>query len=195
MVNPKQPAKNVAQLVEAIKAKPNTYNYASPGIGTAQHLAGELFRLKTGVTITHVPYGGAAPSVTAVVAGDVQMGFASLPAALPMVKSGMLRALAITTPSRSPAAPDIRTFVEEGFAEVQADHMQGLLAPAGTPADIIAKLAEATNSVLKDPQTAQQLVELGFIVGGGSPQAFAEEIDRQLARWRVVVQSAGIKAE
>lgn len=195
IVGPKEDAGSVRQLVDHMKARPGSFNYASPGVGTAQHFAGELFRLATGTAVTHVPYNGAGPSVAAVAAGDVQMGFASLPAALPLVKAGTVRALAITTRTRSPAAPDIPTFAEAGFAAVESDHLQGLLAPAGTPPDIVDALSRATNAVLAQPDTARQLVELGFIVGGGTPQAFQQEIARQLQKWRDVVRQSGVKAE
>lgn len=188
-------ARNVKELVADMKAKPASYNYTSPGVGTAQHLAGELFRISTGTQVTHIPFSGAGPSVMAVVSGEVQTGFASLPAALPLVRSGAIRALAITTQTRSPAAPNIPTFVEQGFTEVESDHLQGLLAPAGTPKEIIDRVSEATLAVLKDKETAQKLTDLGFIVGGGSPADFSAEIARQLSKWQGVIQKSGIRLD
>ncbi|OZI31255.1 hypothetical protein CAL29_25355 [Bordetella genomosp. 10] len=195
IVNAREHAGSVGELVAEMKARPGAYNYSSPGIGTAQHLAGELFRLTTGVALAHIPYNGAGPSVAAVAAGDVQMGLASLPAALPLVQSGAVRALAITTRMRSPAAPDIPTFAEAGYAAVESDHLQGLLAPAGTPPAIVQQLSKATDAVLAQPETARQLVDLGFIVGGGTPEEFQREIARQLQKWPAIVRQAGVKVE
>lgn len=195
IVGPHERADSVRKLADEIRARPGTYNYASPGVGTAQHFAGELFRLAVNAPVTHVPYNGAGPSVAAVAADDVQMGFASLPAALPLVTAGRVRALAITTRTRSPAAPGIPTFAEAGFASVESDHLQGLLAPAGTPPAVVRKLSQATNAVLAEPETARQLVDLGFIVGGGTPEAFQQEILSQLDKWRDVVRQSGVKAE
>lgn len=195
VVNPKEKARTVRELVSDIRAHPGVYNYTSPGIGTAQHLAGALFRQAVGTEIVHVPYGGAGPSVAAVVSGSVQMGFASLPAALPLVRSGALRALAITSTTRSASAPDIPTFAESGYPTVESDHLQGLLAPAGTPRAIVDKLADAAHAVLRDPGTTRRLEDLGFIVVGDSPESFARVIDRQLAKWPGVVKAAGIPVE
>lgn len=195
VVNPKDPAQNVKALVAELKAHPGTYSYSSPGIGTAQHLAGVLFGMRTDTQIVHVPYNGAGPGVTAVVTGVVPMGFASVPSVLGQVQSGQLRALAITTDTRFAGLPQVPTFSQAGFPGVVADHMQGLLAPAGTPPAIIAKLSKATDAVLADPVVVRKMQEIGFIVGGGSPADFSAKIAQEYDIWRDVIEKSGIPKE
>lgn len=195
IANAKSEQRSVKQLVQAMKAKPGAFNYASPGIGTSQHLAGELFRLATGTTWSHIPYNGAGPSVAAVVANDVEFGFSSLPAAAPFIKTGQLRALAVTTSARYPGMANVPTFVEEGFPKVVVEYFQALLAPAGTPPQIVAKIAEASNEVMKKPDISKRLMDMGFTIIGGSPKDFAEQIDKELVKWPAVVQASGAKVE
>lgn len=196
IANPAESAKTVRELVAAIIKKSGTYNYASPGAGTAQHLAGELFAHEIGSgSIVHIPFNGAGPSVTAVMSGVVPIGFASLPAALSAVRSGSLRALAITSKTRSPAAPDIPTFDEQGYPGVESDHLQGLLAPAGTPPAIVARLAATAREVLIQPEMADRLANLGFIVIANTPQEFESEIGVQIEKWSKVVKHAGLSID
>ncbi len=195
IANSKAKQGTVKQLVEAMKAKPGSFNYASPGIGTSQHLTGELFRLATGASWTHIPFNGAGPSVAAVVSNEVEFGFSSLPAAAPFIKSGQLRALAVTGNARFPGMPTVPTFVEEGFPSVVVEYFQAFLAPAGTPPQIVAKFAEASNEVLKMPEISKKLLDMGFTVIGGSPKDFADQIDKDLVKWRGVVQASGAKVE
>lgn len=195
IVNAKSPIRTVRQLVEAMKAKPNAYNYTSPGIGTSQHLAGELFRLAAGTSWTHIPYNGAGPSVASVVSGEVEFGFSSLPAASPFIKAGQVRALAVTTTARFPGMPSVPTFIEEGLPRVVIEYFQALLAPAGTPPQVVAKIADASNEIMKKPEMAAKIADMGFTVIGGSPGEFADQIDKELVKWKAVVQASGAKAQ
>jgi tripartite-type tricarboxylate transporter receptor subunit TctC len=178
-----------------MKAKPGAFNYTSPGVGTSQHLAGELFRLAAGTNWTHIPYNGAGPSVAAVVSGEVEFGFSSLPAAAPFVKSGQVRAMAVTTSARFPGMPTVPTFIEEGLPRVVVEYFQALLAPAGTPPQIVNKLAQASNEVMKTPDMSAKIAEMGFTIIGGTPAEFADQIDKELVKWKAVVQASGAKAQ
>lgn len=195
VANPSVPAKDLKELVALIKANPGKFNYATPGAGTAQHLAGELFKLNAGLDITHIPFNGAGPAIGSVLGNQVQLTFASLPAAQPHVNAGKLRAFAITNATRSPAAPDVPTFVESGYPGVESDHLQGLLAPAGTPAPIVAKINAAVVKVINDPETNKRLLDLGFVPVGNTPEQFAKVIDFQIGKWAKLVKEANIKSD
>jgi tripartite-type tricarboxylate transporter receptor subunit TctC len=188
-------AKTVKELVGLIKSSSGKFNYASPGAGSAQHLAGELFKLVAGVNVTHVPFSGAGPAVIAVLGGQVQLAFASLPAVLPHVTAGTLRALAITSNKRSPAAPDVPTFIEAGFPAVESDHLQGMLAPAGTPPAIVNRLNAEIVKIINAPDVRKRLIDLGFVPVGNTPQEFTEIIKFQVGKWSKIVKDAGIRAE
>ena len=188
-------ARTVKELVALIKISQGKFNYASPGAGSAQHLAGELFKLVAGVNVTHVPFSGAGPAVIAVLGGQVQLAFASLPAVLPHVTAGTLRALAITSNKRSPAAPDVPTFIEAGFPAVESDHLQGMLAPAGTPPAIVNRLNAEIVRIINTPDVRKRLIDLGFVPVGNTPQEFAEVIKFQVGKWSKIVKDAGIRAE
>jgi len=193
--HPSVAAKTVKELVALIKGSSQKFNYASPGYGSAQHLAGELFRLNTGIDLTHVPFNGAGPAVIAVLGGQIQLSFASLPAVLPHVAAGKLRALAITTDKRSPAAPDVPTFIESGFPGVESDHLQGILAPAGTPRPIIDRLHSEIVKIVNAPDVRKQLIDLGFVPVANTPEEFAQIIKFQIGKWSKIVKDAGIRAE
>lgn len=188
-------AKTVKELVALIKSSPGKFNYASPGSGSAQHLAGELFKLAAGVDVAHVPFSGAGPAVIAVLGGQVQLAFASLPAVLPHANAGTLRTLAITSNKRSPAAPDVPTFIEAGFPAVESDHLQGILAPAGTPPAIVNRLNIEIVKIINAPDVRKRLIDLGFVPVGNTPQEFAEVIKFQVGKWSKIVKDAGIRAE
>jgi tripartite-type tricarboxylate transporter receptor subunit TctC len=158
-------------------------------------LAGELFKITTATDLQHIPFSGAGPAVSAVLAGQVQTSFASLPAVLPHVNAGSLRALAITSTVRSPAAPDIPTFAEAGFPAVESDHLQGLLAPAGTPKAIVDKLSKEVAEIIQIPEIRKQLVDLGFVLVGDTPEQFADIIKFQVGKWRKVITEANIKVD
>lgn len=193
--HPSVAAKTVKELVALLKGSPGKFNYASPGYGSAQHLAGELFRLNTGVNLTHVPFNGAGPAVIAVLGGQVHLAFASLPAVLPHVAAGKLRTLAITSDKRSPAAPDVPTFIESGFPGVESDHLQGILAPAGTPKPVINRLNTEIVKIVNAPDVRKLLIELGFVPVGNTPEEFAQIIKFQIGKWSKIVKEAGIRVE
>ena len=195
VAHPSVPVKSVKELVALIKANPGKFNYSSPGAGSAQHLAGELFKLNAGVDITHVPFNGAGPALTSVLGAQVQLTFASLPAAYPHTSSNALNALAITSNVRSPAAADVPTFIEAGYPGVESDHLQGLLAPAGTPASIIGRLYNEVVKIIKDPEVEKRLLALGFVPVGNTPGEFAEVIKFQVGKWAKLVKQANIKVE
>ena len=194
LLHPSIKAASVKELVAMTKASPNTYNCASPGPGTAQHIATELFRFVAGASITHVPYTGAT-MMPAVIGGHVQMGFISVPAAQPHVASGSLRALAITSLKRSPAMPEVPSFDESGYKGFEVDHMQGLLVPAGTPRAIVDRLNLEIVKALEDPEVKKRLLFLGFDPVGNKPVEFAQQIRAQLVKWEKLVKTAGIKVE
>lgn len=194
IAHPEVSANNVEELVKLFAEKKQPYNYASPGIGTAQHLAGELFNLEIPEAgLGHIPFNGAGPSVVGVMSNVVPLGFASLPAALGQVRSGDLKALAITSRMRSPAAPDIPTFLEQGYEHIESDHLQGLLAPANTPPEVVEKLAKISRDVLEEPSMQSRLADLGFIVVASTPEEFRQEIAQQLPKWQKVVERANLQ--
>lgn len=193
VTNAKTDIHSVKQLVEAAKRKPDSFNYASPGIGTSQHLAGELLRMDTGIDWTHIPYNGAGPTVSAVLSNEVSFGFSSLPAVAGFLKTGQLRALAVTTRQRFPGLPDVPTFVDEGFPQVVVEYFQALLAPANTPAKIVERLASVSNEILRSPEMSKRISDMGFTVIGGTPAEFAEQIDKELVKWKAVVAASGAK--
>lgn len=187
-------ATSVAGLVTLGKTPPGLL-YASPGIGTAQHLAGELFKLAAGIDLVHVPFNGAGPVVAAVLGSQVQMAFASLPSVQSFVAQGQIRTLAITSLKRSPAAPDVPTFDELGYKGFEVDHLQGLLAPKGTPRAIVERLSASLHRVLQMPDVADKLMKLGFEPVGNTPAEFAGQISAQLGKWDTLIKQAGIKLQ
>ncbi|WP_345246736.1 tripartite tricarboxylate transporter substrate binding protein [Pigmentiphaga soli] len=194
VANPKSGVQSVQQLFDIAKRKPDSLNYASAGIGTSQHLAGELLRM-SGLEWAHIPYNGAGPSVAAVLSNEVPFGFSSLPAVSGHIKTGHLRALAVTTRQRDPSLPDVPTFVEAGYPKVVVEYFQALLAPAGTPAAIVDRLARVSNDILRSPEMAKQISDMGFTVIGGTPAEFAAQIDSELIKWKEVVAASGAKVE
>lgn len=191
VANPALSAKNVAELIALAKAKPGQINYASGGVGVGSHLAGELFKTTAGVNIVNVPYKGAPQATSDVVAGQVQLSFSTMPTALPLVRSGRLRALAVTSAQRVPATPDIPAIAETvpGF---EVGTWQGLLAPAGMSKPILAKIHEHAVQAVKNPEVAERLTAQGYQTVGNTPAAFAKIIDVETARWKSVVKAAGI---
>jgi tripartite-type tricarboxylate transporter receptor subunit TctC len=192
VVNPSVPAHSVAELVALAKAHPGKLNFASSGAGTAAHLAGELFKLQAGIDIVHVPYRGAMPALTDLVGGRTEMMFATSASVLPFIRSGRLRALAVTTAKRSAAVPDLPTIAESGYPNFEATTWHGLVAPAKTPAPIIDKLAQTTDAVLKEPDVQKRLDSLGVEISGDTPAEFAAYIKSESAKWATVIHKAGI---
>jgi tripartite-type tricarboxylate transporter receptor subunit TctC len=188
-------ATSVAELIALAKADPHALNYASAGNGTFPHLAVELFKLEAGVSIAHIPYKGAAPALNALLAKDVQVLSNDLLTAVPHVKAGKVRALAITGAKRSPVMPDVPTMAEAGLKNYVAVGWQGIMTTAGTPAATISRLNTEINKVLADPELRTQLTSQGLEVVGGSPQQFGDFVRRDTERWRAAVEASGAKVD
>jgi tripartite-type tricarboxylate transporter receptor subunit TctC len=186
---------SVAELVAQAKAKPGTLNYSSAGAGTTQHLAGEVFKLRSATQIVHIPYKGTAASLTAVIAGEVQFSFANVPAILGHVKNGRLRALAVAGPRRSDLMPEVPTMKEAGVDGVEVPVWYALLAPAATPREIVTALGNATARAARSPDTRQRLVEQGADPVGNSPEEFAKLLREEVVKYAEVVRISGAKAE
>ena len=187
--------KSMAEVVTYAKANPGKISWGSQGFGTAPHLLAELFRLEAGVNIVHVPYRGTAPMLAAVVAGEVQMVADPLTTILPHIQSGALRALAVTTATRSPKLPSVPTVAEAGFPKLEASFWLGVVAPAGTPPDIINKLNAAFRESLAPAETRARLDTLGADIKIGTPAEFGKLLADELAKWTAVVKAANIKVE
>jgi tripartite-type tricarboxylate transporter receptor subunit TctC len=193
-VNPSVPARTVPEFIAYAKANPGKISMASAGIGSTGHMSGELFKMMTGVTTLHVPYRGAAPALTDLLAGQVQVGFASMPSAIEYVRAGNLRALAVTTATRSPVLPDIPT-VAEFVPGYESSFWTGVGAPKNTPVEIIDKLNKEINAVLADPKSKTRLSDLGGTPLVGSPADFGKLIAEEIEKWAKVIRAANIKAE
>ena len=194
-VHPSVPAKSVKELIALLRARPGEMTYSSGGVGGSTHLAGELFKLLAKVDMVHVPYKGGGPAVTDLVSGQVTMTFGNLTTVLPFAKTGRLRALAVTSPRRSPLLPDMPTMHESGVPGFEAATWNGLIAPAATPKDIVAKLNADIVKVLSLPDTREKLVNNGLEPIGDSSAAFSAHISNEIARWTKVVKAAGLKAQ
>ena len=195
VVNPGVPAKSVTELVALAKSKPGQLNFASSSTGGSPHLSGEMFKQMTGAEIVHVPYKGSAPALTDLLGGQVALMFDNLPSALPHVKAGKLRALGVTSARRSQAAPEIPTLAESGVPGYEVDSWFGVLAPAGTPKEIVAKLNAEIVRILQMPEVRQRLMEQGAEPVGDTPEQFAEHIRKETVKWARVVKASGAKAD
>jgi tripartite-type tricarboxylate transporter receptor subunit TctC len=186
---------SVGDLVKAARARPGKLDYASPGIATPHHMAMELFKLRAGISITHIPFSGTAGAVTALLAGEVPLMFLPVHVAMAQVKSGRLVVLAAAGAHRSALAPDVPTLAELGYPNVEADLWYGMLAPAGTPREIIMRVHDDMVAALTLPEVASTLALQGMEVAPSSPEQMAALMRRDAARWAAVVKQAGIKAE
>ena len=195
VVHPSVQATSVKELVALAKAKPGQLNYGSGGNGSAANLATEYFKLQTGASILHIPYRGTAPAVTDLVGGQIQVLFTGAPAVLGQIKSGQLRALAVSSPQRIAALPDLPTVAELGYKGFEADQWYGVVAPAGTPRDIVLKLNAQINRSLDSAELKTRLTNEGAIATPTTPEAFGQLIVREIARWKPVIQSGRVKAE
>jgi len=195
VVHPDVKANSVMELVSLAKQNPGKMNYASSGAGAAAHLAGELFKTMAGVDIVHVPYKGAQPALTDLIAGQVQLMFATSASVIPYVKAGRLRALAVTTAQRSPSVPELPTVSEAGLAGFEATTWHGVVIPAAAPAPLVQKLNQDINAVLKEKELSERLAGLGAEVLTGSPRDFADYIAREIPKWTKVVRDSGAKAD
>src|SRR5688572_580226 len=194
-VHPGVPAKSVQELIALAKAKPGQLNYASGGAATANHLAMELFKLAGGIEVVHLPYKGTGPALTAVLGGEAQMIISALLAALPHVKSGKLRALAVTSTSRSAAVPDLPTASESGLPKFETSSWHGVLVPARTPRPIVTQLHGVLVKVLNAPDVRERLTTQGLNVVASSPQEFGAHIKSETAKYARVIKQANIKPE
>ena len=194
VVHPSVPAKSVKDIIALAKAKPGQLSFASAGNGTGGHLSGELFKLLAGIDLLHIPYKGVAPALVDVVAGQVSMTFASLLSGTPHYKSGRLRAYAVTGAKRSAALPELPTMQEAGVKGYESSAWYGVLAPAGTPADIVNKLNAEIVGILKQPETNERLSQEGAEPVGNTPAQFGAHIKSEIEKWRKVIRAAGIKA-
>ena len=189
------PVRSVKELVAMAKEKPGALNYASAGQGTTQHLAGELFKLRTGTSIVHVPYKGSSPAMTALLAGDVQLSFINPVAAGPHVKSGKLRALAVAGAKRTALFPDVPTMAEAGFPGVEVALWYGLLAPKATPRDVVNTLAAGVAKAARDEELKKRLAADGAEPVGNTPEEFDRELREDLKKYGEVVRVSGAKAQ
>ena len=187
-------AKDMAELVALARAQPGKLNFASAGVGGLPHLAGELFKLTARIDIVHVPYRGAAPAINDLLGQQVQMAFLDLPVILPHIKSGMLRPIALGAPKRAPTSPEVPTTAEVGMPDLLIENWYGMIAPAGTPANIVNLLNRVTNEAMSDPQVAQKLADQGLTVAGDTPEHFRDYIGAETKKWAKVIKDAGIGA-
>jgi len=194
VVNPKLPVTSVQELIKLAKAKPGSLNYATPGYGSPQHLTAELFALKVGATMVHVPYKGGGQANAALLAGESHLFFSGMPPALPHVRAGRLRALAVTTARRSPSAPDVPTVGEAGLAGFEADNWHAILAPAGTPAAVVNRLSQGIAGVLAERELAARFVTQGAEANSSTPRQLSAFIRAEVAKWAGVAKAAGVEA-
>lgn len=194
VAHPSMPVKTVKELIAYAKAKPGTLNFPSAGVGSSSHLAGEMLKSLAGISMVHIPFKGGGPALVAVIAGEVQIMFATMPAAMPHVKSGKVKPVAVTTVKRSQAMSELPTIAESGIKGYEASTWYGLLAPARTPPAIITRLHGDTVKILAGP-TRQRLEVQGFEPEGGTPTEFAAYIKSEIVKWAKVIKDAGIPAE
>jgi tripartite-type tricarboxylate transporter receptor subunit TctC len=191
-VHPSVPAKTVPELIALAKKEPGKLTFASSGIGSTQHLAGEMFQLLTGTQLIHIPYKGSGQAITDLLAGQVSMNFDTMPPVLPHVQAGKLKALAISTPARLPQLPDVPTFNEVGITGFDVTNWYGVFLPAKTPKDIVARVSVEVNKAMNDPATRAKLVEIGTQLGGGSPEDFEKFLKSELAKYARLIKDAKI---
>lgn len=195
VVHPDVPAKTVQELVAVAKARPDDFAYAHIGLGTSQHLAAELFKSAAGVNIRGVGYRGGNTSLPDLIAGRVQICFCNIATSIPLVKEGKLRALAVTSPTRSPIAPELPTMQEAGFPGFAADAWFGIVAPAGTPTTVIARLHAELAKCLSEPPLRKTMTELGMVPVANSPGEFAGAVAQESAYWASAIQRMGLKVQ
>jgi tripartite-type tricarboxylate transporter receptor subunit TctC len=194
-VTPSLPAASLGELIAYAKQHPGKVNFGSAGVGSQPHVLGELLQLVADIRLTHIPYRGSAPAITDLLGGQIQMMFDTPVVLLSHIQAGKLRALAITSPARSPQLPDVPTMAESGLPRLQASLWSGLLAPLGTPAPVVARLNAAFNAAMNTPETKASLQKLGAEPNAMSPEAFGRFLAAETRRWAAVVAEAGIKPE
>ena len=195
LVHPSVPAKTLAEFIAYAKARPGQINYASAGAGSSVHLAAELLEQMAGIKLVHIPYKGQPEAVTALITGEVSMMPLTMSLAKARVLAGQARGLAVTTPKRSSAMPELPTVAESGYPGYEVSTWFGYLAPAGTPAEIVTRLNAEINAALRDSGVQKRLVPLGAELDPGTPQAFGKYLETDMNRWAKVIRQAGIKAD
>jgi tripartite-type tricarboxylate transporter receptor subunit TctC len=195
VVNPALPVKNVKELIAYAKANPGKLSHGSPGIGSTGHMSAELFKSMAGIKMTHVPYKGSAPTLQDLIGGQIQVVIDNLPPYLPHVKGGKIRALAVTPSKRSPAAPDLPTLEETGLKGYDASSWFGLFAPAGTPSEVVGKIAAESQRILQLPDVRDRLLALGAQPVGNAPGEFGKFVQDEIAKWAGVVRAANVKLD
>ncbi|MFC5499543.1 Bug family tripartite tricarboxylate transporter substrate binding protein [Caenimonas terrae] len=194
VVHPSVPAHTVQELVALAKARPGQLAYGSGGNGSAANLATEYFKLRTGTSLLHIPYRGTAPALVDLLGGQIQVLFTGAPAVLGQIRNGQLRAIAVSSPRRMDALPAVPTVAESGYRDFEADQWYGMVAPAGTPPAVIAKLNAQINKSLDSPELKARLVNEGAVAVSATPEAFGAHIAREIARWQPVIKSGRVKA-
>jgi tripartite-type tricarboxylate transporter receptor subunit TctC len=195
VAHPSVPAKSVPELIALAKARPGALTYSSPGVGNGSHLAGELFASMANINLVHVPYKGTAPAATALLAGDVSLAFSSIPTVLPHVRAGKLRALAVGDAARVPSLPEYPTIAESGLAGYEAFSWAGVIAPAGTPHELVKRVNAELRQILTQKAIVEQLAAEGTIPVPDTPEAFSAYIGSELVKWAAIVRMANIKPE
>ena len=195
MVKPSVPARDLGEFIAWAKANPGKVNYGSPGQGSVHHLAGELFKRAAGIDMVHVPYKGGTTAYTALLGGEIDAMFDSMPAPLPHIAAGKIRALAVTGPKRLPALPDVPTMAEQGVQGVDVHFWWGFVGPAGLPKGVVAKLNGEFGRVLADPELKATLAKWNIEATPGTPEAFGAYIAQEARRWREAVAAAGLRLE
>jgi len=195
VVNPQVPAKTLPELVKLIRDNPGKYSYAGPGVGSTPHLGGELFRLTYKLDLVHVPFTGAAPAVQATIGGHTPIAFTALPSSLAAIQAGQVRAIGVAATQRAQQIPDVPTFAEEGIKDQEADTLTGIVAPSGTPKEIVDLLAREIARSVAQPDVRERLATLGFTPVANTPEEFTARIKLEIERWGKVVHDANLRIE
>ena len=195
VVHPSVPAKNVKEFIALAKSKPGQLNYGSGGNGSAANLATEYLKVQTNISLLHIPYRGTAPAVTDLLGGQIQVLFTGAPAVIGQIKSGQLRALGVSSPQRLDSMPDVPTIAESGYKNFEADQWYGVVAPKGTPAEIVAKINTQINKALQSPELKNRLNNEGAVATPSTPEVFGKLIQTEIARWKPVISSGRVTAQ
>ena len=191
VTHPSLPVQNVRELIALAKAKPDSINFASSGNGQSTHLSGELFNTMAGVKMTHIPYKGSAPALTDVMGGQASLMFDTMLSAMPFVKAGKLKALAVTSATRSPAAPDLPTVAESGIPGFETFAWNGVLVPLGTPKEVVARLSAELKRAMEAPEVKEKFSAQGFAAAWNTPEAFGTFLQAEVDKWSMVVKASG----
>jgi len=195
VANPALPANTVQELIALAKASPGKLNYATPGSGTTPHLAGELFKTVAGINMTHVPYKGAGPAIVDVLGGHVPMLFDNIPSVQSQVNTGKMKAIGVTSAQRSPAMPNVPTFIEAGLAGFEANSWWAILAPAGTPKEIIARLNTEVLKALNDAGLRERYLGLGAVPAPGTPEECGAHVRAEIGKWAAIIKASGARVD